>query len=46
LSLSSTPAKENLEGSLTVLSVVRETSNKVTDLVRNICDKLGLESES
>ena len=45
MSLSSTPAKENLEGSLTVLSVVRETSNKVTDLVRNLCNKLGLDPE-
>jgi len=42
---SSTYAKENLEGSLTVLSVVREISNKVTDLVRNICNKLGLDPE-
>jgi hypothetical protein len=45
LSSSSTYAKENLEGSLTVLSVVREISNKVTDLVRNICNKLGLDPE-
>jgi hypothetical protein len=34
-----------LEGSLTVLSVVREISNKVTDLVRNICNKLDLDPE-
>jgi hypothetical protein len=45
LNSSSTYAKENLEGSLTVLSVVREISNKVTDLVRNICNKLGLDPE-
>lgn len=45
MSSSSTYAKENLEGSLTVLSVVREISNKVTDLVRNICNKLGLDPE-
>jgi hypothetical protein len=45
LNSSSTYAKENLEGSLTVLSVIREISNKVTDLVRNICNKLGLDPE-
>ena len=42
---SSISIRENLEGSLTVLSVVRETSNKVTDLVRSTCNKLGLDPE-
>lgn len=45
MSFSSTSTRENLEGSLTVLSVIREASNRVTDLVRNICRKLGLDTE-